>query len=169
MYWKLLARDLAIVAAAVLAWRFGGSLSAGTGAVSDVAGVLLGSLFGVSAFLLHEWGHLLGALASRSAIQPPASLGSAFAFTFESRSNSRRQFLIMSFSGFLATAVVVWAAYALLPSDLLATRVARGLVVFLTLLTIVLEVPLVIYSLLTRRVPPVDGLEAQRPAQPAAA
>ncbi|HEY8154774.1 MAG TPA: hypothetical protein VII72_11655 [Myxococcota bacterium] len=169
MFVKLLGRDLAILAVSVLAWRLAAPLSAGSGVVSDVAGVLLGFLFGVCAFLIHEWGHLAGAVASRSAIQPPTGLASPFVFSFESRKNSRRQFLSMSFSGFVATAAVVWAAYALLPSDLLATRVARGLVVFLTFLGVVLEVPLVIYSLLTRRVPPVDGLEAPRQTQRAAA
>lgn len=169
MFLKVLARDLAIVAVSVLAWRLAAPLSAGTGAVSDVAGVLLGMLFGASAFLAHEWGHLLGALASRSAIQPPAGLSSPFVFSFESRRNSRRQFLAMSFAGFAATAVVIWVVYAMLPDGLLATRVARGLVLFLTLLAVVLEVPLVIYSLATRKVPPVDGLEARGSDRRAAA
>ena len=169
MFLKVLARDLAIVAATVLAWRLAAPLSAGTGAVSDVTGVLLGMLFGASAFLAHEWGHLLGALASRSVIQPPAGLSSPFVFTFESRSNSRRQFLIMSVSGFVATAIALWVVYGLLGSELLATRVARGAVVFLAFLTVVLEFPLVGYSLVAGRVPPLERADIAKPAQPAAA
>jgi hypothetical protein len=69
----------------------------------------------------------------------------------------------MSLTGFAATAVVIWIVY-LLPDAWLASRVARGLVLFLTLLAVVLEVPLVIYSLVTNKVPPVDGLETQRTA-----
>jgi len=163
---KLLARDLSILAISALAWWSAAPLSAGSGALSDVAGVLLGALFGASAFLVHEWGHLLGALATRSAVQAGASLTSPFVFTFESRKNTRRQFLAMSLTGFAATAVVIWAVY-LLPDAWLASRVARGLVLFLTLLTIVLEVPLVLYSLVTNKVPPVDGLEAPQLATPA--
>jgi hypothetical protein len=169
MMWKLLARDLAIVSLAVVLWPLAAPWSAGTGAVSDFVGLLLGLLVGVCAFLLHEWGHLLGAVAARSRFQPPASLASPFVFTFDSRANSRRQFLIMSFAGFVATALGVWAAYAALPSELLATRVARGAVVFLAFLGVVLEVPLVVYSLVARRVPPIDGRAAQQPAERAAA
>jgi hypothetical protein len=168
MYPKLLARDLGILTVSALAWWLAAPLSAGSGALSDIAGVLLGALFGASAFLVHEWGHLVGALATRSAIQAPAALTSPFVFTFESRKNTRRQFLAMSLTGFAATAVVIWIVY-LLPDAWLASRVARGLVLFLTLLTIVLEVPLVVYSLVTNKVPPVDGLEARREAQRTAA
>ena len=169
MFVKLLARDLAIVGVAVFAWQLAAPLSAGSGAISDATGVLLGLLLGACAFLVHEWGHLLGALATRSAVQPPASLRSPFVFTFDSRANSRRQFLAMSFTGFAATAAVVWAAFAVLPSELLATHVARGLIVFLTFLAAVLEVPLVVYSLISRRVPPIDGLESRKQGERAAA
>jgi hypothetical protein len=169
MFVKLLARDLAVIGVALLAWQLAAPLSAGTDAVSDFTGVVAGLLVGASAFILHEWGHLLGALASRSAVRPPTSLRSPFVFTFESRANSRRQFLVMSFAGFAATALVVWGAYVLLPPELLATRVARGAVVFLAFLGVVLEVPLVIYSLLAGRVPPLEGLEAREQPEQAAA
>jgi hypothetical protein len=169
MFAKLAARDLAIAAIALLAWQLAAPLSAGSGAVGDVSGVVLGFLAGAVAYLAHEYGHLLGAVAARSRVQPGKSLYSPSVFTFESRSNSRAQFLAMSFGGFAATAVAVWVVYAVLPSELLATRVVRGLVLFLTGLAFVLEVPLVIYSLLTRRVPPIDGLEPRKPAEQAAA
>jgi hypothetical protein len=169
MFVKLLVRDLGIVAVALLAWHFAAPLSAGTGAASDVAGVLAGLLFGAAAFLAHEWGHCAGALASRSVVEPGTSLRSPFVFNFDSRANSVRQFLAMSFAGFAATAVVIWVVYSVLPSDLLASRVARGLVLFLASLTVILEVPLVIYSILARRVPPIDGLEPRKEPQRSAA
>lgn len=168
MFVKLLARDLSLIALAALAWPLASPLTAGTGALSDVVGVLLGLLLGLCALQIHEWGHLLGALATRSAVQPGTSLRAPFIFTFESRRNSRRQFLVMSFAGFAATALVVWIAYALLPSELLATRVARGAVVFLAFLGVVLEVPLVVYSLVTSKVPPIDGMEQGRTGEAAA-
>ena len=157
MFLKLVASDLVIAAIAVFAWRLAAPLSAGTGAVSDLTGVVVGLLIGACAFLAHEWGHLLGALATRSAVRPAESLRSAFVFQFDSRNNSRRQFLVMSFAGFAATAAVVWVAYAILPPDLLASRVARGAIVFLAFLGVVLEVPLVVYSIVARRVPPLES------------
>lgn len=163
MFPKLLARDLVVVAVAALAWWLLAPLSAGAGAVSDFSGFLAGALAGAGAFLLHEWGHLLGALASRSAVRPAESLRSPFVFAFDSRASSRAQFLVMSFAGFAATAAVVWVAYAVLPSELLASRVARGAVLFLAFLGVVLEVPLVVYALATGRVPPLEGRQSSPP------
>jgi hypothetical protein len=157
MFPKLLVRDLGVVALAALAWLLLAPLSAGAGALSDFSGVVAGALAGAGAFLLHEWGHLLGALASRSAVRPTESLRSPFVFAFDSRANSRAQFLVMSFAGFAATAAGVWAAYAMLPPELLASRVARGAVVFLAFLGVVLEVPLVVYALASGRVPPLEA------------
>jgi hypothetical protein len=168
MLLKYLARDVAILAVAALAWPFLSPLSAGTGAVSDVIGVLLGLLLGACAYLLHEWGHLLGALANGSTLRLGTSLRSPSLFTYDSRRNSAAQFLIMSFAGFAPTVFALWAVYALLPSDLLATRVARGAVVFLGFLGLVLEVPLVLYTLVTRRVPPIDGAQGSQSASESA-
>jgi hypothetical protein len=168
MFAKLLARDLAVVAVALLAWHLAAPLSAGSGAVGDLTGLVLGLLVGACAFLAHEWGHLLGAVAARSDVKPGASLRSPFVFRFDSRTNSRRQFLAMSLAGFAATAAGIWAAYALLPSELLASRVARGAVVFLAFLGVVLEVPLVVYSLVAGRVPPLEARAARRAERAAA-
>jgi hypothetical protein len=168
MLTKFLARDAAILAVAVVAWPLVSPYTGGTGALSDVTGVLLGLLLGVCAYLLHEWGHLVGALVSGSAFQLGTSLKSPSLFTYESRRNSPAQFLIMSFAGFAPTIFALWAVYALLPSDLLATRVVRGVVVFLGVLGLVLEVPLVVYTLLTRKVPPLDGTQTSQPASEAA-
>jgi hypothetical protein len=163
MLMKFLARDVAILVVAAIAWPLVSPFTAGSGAVSDMTGVLLGLLVGVCAHLLHEWGHVAGALATGSAFQLSTNLRSPSLFKYESRRNSAAQFLIMSFAGFAPTVFALWAVYALLPSDLLASRVARGSVVFLGFLGLVLEVPLVLYTLVTRRVPPIDGLESSQP------
>lgn len=152
----LLLRDLAIGVVAVLAWRWAAPFSAGPGVVGDLSGVLLGLLLGACAFLAHEWGHLLGGFLSRSKMTLTQNLASPSLFTYDSRANSRGQFLVMSFAGFAATGVAIYVAYWVLPSELLATRVARGVVAFLTLLGVVLELPLVAYSLVSRKVPPLD-------------
>lgn len=156
MYAKLFARDLAIVSGAVLVWMLGSGLSAGPGAVADFAGVVVGAVLGVCALPLHEWGHLLAAVLARSHVRPAESLRSIFVFSFDSQRNSRRQFLVTSVGGWLGTAAAVWVAYGLLPSDLLASRVARGLVVLSVLLVVVTEVPLVVRALWTGRIPRVE-------------
>lgn len=157
MFAKLLARDLVIVAATALIWRLGAAASAMPGFAGDFAGVIAGVTIGVCGYLLHEWGHLLGALAAGSSVRAPRSLASGFLFSFDSRANSRRQFLALSLGGWIATALVLWFVYAQLPSDLFASRVARGAVAANVLLVVLLEVPLVVFSLVTGKVPPVDN------------
>lgn len=169
MYAKLLARDFAIATGAVLLWKLGSGFSGGQGPASDLTGVVVGLLLGACSFVLHEWGHLLGALAARSRVRPAERLGSLFIFSFDSRRNSQRQFLALSIGGWVATAVAVWAAYALLPSHLLAAHVARGVALVSALLVVVIEVPLVAWSLWTGRVPRVDTQPIGRETEGAAA
>lgn len=164
IYARLAVRDLAIAAAALGLWRLASGASAGDGALADLAGVGVGLLVGGLTFLLHEWGHLLGALASRSALEPARGLRTLFLFSFDSRRNSRGQFLAMSFAGFAGTALAVLAWYAWLPSDLLASRVARGVGMLSVTLTLLLEVPLVGWALLARGLPPVETFGPRRRA-----
>lgn len=163
MFAKLLARDLTIVALTALIWRVGASASAEPGMAGDFAGVLAGITIGASGYLLHEWGHLLGALLSGSAVTAPRSVASAFLFSFDSRANTRGQFLSLSFGGWIASGLVLWAVYAVLPGELFASRVARGVVAANVLLIVLIEIPLVVYALVTGRVPPVDNQRAPAP------
>lgn len=169
MFAKMFVRDLAIVGVAALLWWLVAGFSAGTGPVADFTGVLVGLAIGLVPFVLHEWGHLLGAIATRSVVQPPAKLATPYLFSFDSKQNSRKQFLAMSFAGWTVSAAVAWAIYALLPGDLLATRVARGVVVLAIGLIVLIEVPLVAFSLLTGRVPPVETQAKPRGLEQAAA
>jgi len=59
----------------------------------------------------------------------------------------------MSVSGFIATALVLVFFYQGLPDEYLASRVARGSALFLALLGLTLELPLLLYGLATRSVP----------------
>jgi hypothetical protein len=163
MFIKLLARDLSIIALTALIWHLGAEASAHPGMRGDFAGVLAGVTIGLSAYLLHEWGHLVGALLAGSTVHPARALTSGFLFSFDSRANTRRQFLALSAGGWLATAVVLWMVYALLPAGLFASRVAAGVVTANVLLVIVIEVPLVAYSLWTGRVPPVENQAVAAP------
>lgn len=165
---KLAARDLVLVAVAGLLWWALAAFSAGEGWRADLAGLTAGLPLGLVAYVAHEWGHLAGAVASGSRVRFASRLGSPFVFSFDSRRNSRRQFLVMSSGGFAMTALGVWAVYALLPDGLLASRVARGTVLFLALLGVVVELPLVFLALARRELPPVETFPAHRRERAAA-
>lgn len=166
---KMAVRDGAIVLAAWLAWGGGAHRTVGVGPVADALGVLLGLLVGACAFVSHEWGHFLGARVAGAVVHAPRGIGSVYLFSFDSRRNSRRQFLFMSFGGFVITGVAVWVTQALLPDGLLATRVARGAILVLASLTVVFEIPLVLWAVLVGSLPPVETFaqeeaDASRPA-----
>jgi hypothetical protein len=164
MFAKLFARDVLIVALTAGIWHLAAAASAEPGMRGDFAGVLAGITIGVCGYLLHEWGHLLGAVAAGSTVRPPRSLASGFLFSFDSQANSRRQFIALSLGGWTASVVVLWFVYAQLPSDLFASRVARGVVTANMLLIVLIEVPLVVFSLVTGKVPPVDNQATPAPA-----
>ena len=157
MFGKMLARDVLIITSAGLLWWLGAAASAGQGPLGDLAGVVAGLSTGVCVFLVHEWGHWLGAFATGSSVTPAKSLASPFLFSFDSRSNSRRQFLVMSFAGWAASAIIAGVAYTFLPGELFAARVARGVVSLNIFLIVLIEVPLVVWALATGRVPPVEN------------
>ncbi len=161
MFPKLALRDLVLVALLAGFWWLTAEHSAGEGPLSDFVGLLAGLGLGVSVYLLHEWGHLLGALATGSVVHAPESLGSRFLFSFDSKANSRRQFLTMSLTGFAVTGAALVAAYTVLPDGQLATRVARGAVLFLTFLLVFIELPLFLWALLRGSLPPVETFDAQ--------
>jgi hypothetical protein len=75
----------------------------------------------------------------------------------------------MSFGGFVVTGVALVVAYQWMPGDWLATRVARGAVVFLASLTVFLEFPLVVWSLIRYdALPSIEVFETEAAEDPAA-
>lgn len=153
MLMRFVARDAGIVGLTLVLWWALAGRSAGSGAVADLSGWIVGLMMGACAYLAHEWSHYLGALAMKSRVQIGQNLASGFLFSFDAERNSLSQFVVMSVSGFIATAFVVYAFYAHLPDAYLATRVARGGALFLALLGLVLEVPLLLTGVFTKRVP----------------
>jgi hypothetical protein len=162
-------RDLIVVAVSAGVWWLAAGRSAQSGALADFSGFVAGSLLGLSAFALHEWGHLLAAFAARSAVAPNRNLGSLFIFRFDAKRNSLGQFLVMSLGGFIVTGAVVWGAYTQLPDAYLAARVARGAALFLAFLGVTLELPLVALALYTRAVPAAVALKPPRGGEGAGA
>ena len=160
MSWMRFAlRDALLIGATVLLWVQASPISAGNGPMADVFGLLAGLGVGFSAYLLHEWGHLLGGLATGSVVHPGSKITSRYLFSFDSKRNDRRQFLVMSAGGFVVTGLSVWLTQAVLPDDLLATRVARGLISILAIVAIAIEFPIVIWALFRDDLPPVDTFE----------
>ena len=53
----------------------------------------------------------------RSRVVEAKSLAAPFFFSFDSRSNSQAQFVVMSLSGFAVTGVALYVAYGLLPAE----------------------------------------------------
>jgi hypothetical protein len=163
MFARLAARDATIVALAGGLWWLLASSSAGSGLAADLSGWVAGIAFFAAGYLIHEWGHVAGAFASSSVVQPGPGLHSPSVFRFDTDRNTRPQFLWMSLGGFVATGVLLWVAYGALPDGLLASRVARGGIAFLALLGVVLELPLVVYSLVTNKLPPLSREPASTP------
>ncbi|NNL65127.1 MAG: hypothetical protein HKP30_02685 [Myxococcales bacterium] len=157
MFAKLALRDVGILVGSLLLWRLLAERSGVPGPLGDVLGVLLGVLVAACFYLLHEWGHALGAMATRSVLAPARSLAGVSLFSFDSKRNGRGQFAVMSLSGFAVTALAVWFVYFVLPDGLLASRVARGGVLLLTALTVLIEVPLLVAGLVRRELPPVES------------
>ena len=150
---RFLMRDLVLLALGVGLWAWLAEYSAGHGVLADFSGWIVGLTLGICAYLAHEWSHYLGALAMGAKLTVGTDLSSAFLFSFAAEENSVAQFFVMSVAGFIATALVLVFFYQGLPDEYLASRVARGSALFLALLGLTLELPLLLYGLATRSVP----------------
>ncbi|MBN8612271.1 MAG: hypothetical protein J0L92_16875 [Deltaproteobacteria bacterium] len=77
------------------------------GVLGLAIGVTAGLFVPYAGFLAHEWGHLAGTLLSGGRAHAPSSLVTFFLFFFDVETSTRRQFLAMSYGGYLATLGVV--------------------------------------------------------------
>jgi len=160
---RLLLRDLALALATVVAWWLEGRLRSEPGALAIVVGVLTGALTGVLGFLLHEWGHLAGSLATGSVVHYPKLGTSALSFHFDSSKNDRRQFFWMSAGGYLASLLGLILIVGLVPLGAWSGRVAVLIVALGTLATFVLELPITFRVL--RGAPLPTGAAYQQPVE----
>src|SRR5262245_38294640 len=141
MPWRMLARDVALVALTLAFWGADTALRGGPGVLPVLVGVLTGVLTAISGYLVHEWGHLLAARASGSVVHFPERLSSTFLFFFDVGRNDRRQFLAMSLGGFAASAISVPILLALLPAGAIASWVAYVLILLGVVATLATELP----------------------------
>jgi hypothetical protein len=151
MFQRLAVRDTLLIILSVSAWM----QLAPLGDASAAAGWTAGLALALVAYVAHEWGHALAAMAARSAIYAPRTLLHVSLFSFDARANSVRQFMLMSLGGFAVTGVAVLMAHFVLPADELAGRVARGGIFVLASITLFVEVPLLLYGLARGRIPAV--------------
>lgn len=134
-------RDAWIILATLLVWWIDAGLRAQGGAVSLAVATLAGVMTALCGYLVHEWGHLLGALSARSVVHLQDRIASVFLFQFDSDHNDRSQFLRMSMGGFVASALMIALLVAVLPLEAIAGKIAMLLVVLGVVATFLLEVP----------------------------
>lgn len=138
---NILIRDLLLVAVSIGLLVASHRLEADASAWRVPVSLLAGAMLAVTGYLLHEWGHLFGALLSRSVVHLPDRLDAVFLFRFDTGLNKSRQFLWMSLGGFVASGLVVYVYATRLALDRLADQTALVLTALGVLATIVLEFP----------------------------
>lgn len=111
------------------------------GSDSLILAILTGVMVPVLGFLLHEWGHLFGTWFSGGIAHAPRSLGSFFLFYFDVEKSTRKQFLAMSFGGYLATFFVVLGLIAWIDLSRWTGMIAAVLSVLGIGVTVALELP----------------------------
>ncbi len=137
----LIVRDLVVLGLTLLAWLLSRHLDSTASAWAIPVAVLAGLLTPLAGFLAHEWGHLFGAWLGRSVVHYPTGAWSIFLFSFDAEHNNRRQFLSMSYGGFLASALIVALLLMTLTPTRLADAIALGLTGVGVLATAILEIP----------------------------
>ncbi len=148
-------RDALIVATVLAAWAIFYPLTLEPVFLADTLGLLLGLGATLAVYLLHEWGHLLAALASGGTAYPPGRLNHPSLFSFDVNRNDKRQFTLMSLGGFAVTAVAIYLLYGVLPGEAFEVRVARAGTALLASITLFVEVPLLLVGLLLPKIPSV--------------
>ena len=104
-------------------------------------GAFVGAMVALVGFLVHEWGHWLGARWSGGLVKAPARLHAPFLFAFDTARSTRRQFLAMSVGGYVATVIALLGVALVVDPSRPSGMVALGLTVVVMLVTFALEVP----------------------------
>ncbi len=138
-----IARD-ALLAALTLA-ALGLDATARAGGRDDAwLGAAAGVLVALASFLLHEWGHWLGAVLAGARVHRPRTVFSPFLFWFDTGTSSRAQFLSMSIGGYLATGLAAGALLAWWTPGTTSGQVASVLAFAGIAVTLVAEVPVTV-------------------------
>ena len=145
--WQFYAlRDAVIVAVTLLSWWGSQSI--------ETLGIIAGVGLGMSAYLFHEWAHLLAAIRQKASVGFATRWYAIFLFSMRSGMISKRAFFDISFAGFFATLLYLLFFLSLPPSNVQA--VALLLAQCLAVLTLIFEAPIAIWAMVTDRVPAAD-------------
>jgi hypothetical protein len=145
--WQFYAlRDAVIVAVALICWWGAQSIEA--------LGIIAGIGLGLSAYLLHEWAHLLAAIRQKASVEFATRWYAIFLFNMRTAVISKRAFFDISFAGFFATLLYLLFFLSLPPSNVQA--VALSLAQCLAALTLIFVAPIAIWAMITDRVPAGD-------------
>lgn len=161
--WVSVARDLSIAAATALVWWLQASETL-AGRAQLAASVAAGVLLTIVGFLVHEWGHLAGSLATNSRVHFPNRVAAPLLFHFEVEHNDRRQFLWMSYGGYAGSLVGLALIGAVARPEALSGKIALALAGLGTLATFIAEVPTTIR--VARGAPMPNGYAFKAPSAP---
>ena len=156
---RFLLRDVLFTLGISALWLIESLWAPDPGVLQVAFGISLGLLTLVLGALIHEWGHLAGALLTGSVVEyPPGWIGKLL-FDFDVTRNDRRQFLAMSLGGYLA-AIAILMLYALcLPFDHLAGQVSLVGMMLGTIAILAIEGPITV-RVLTGASPPAAMVKA---------
>lgn len=138
---KLLLRDALVILVTLGLWAVESSQPPAWTVSSVGLALVVAGLTAFSGFLVHEWGHWIGAHLRGSLMQWPDRITSLFLFRYDCVRNTPTQFLWMSCGGFIASAIAVAVLVWALPLDRLAGQAALTLTVLGVIATFILEVP----------------------------
>jgi hypothetical protein len=142
-FFAFVLRDSLIILLTVALWMVTLKLGQAHNLPSAAMHVATALLTVLVAYLLHEWGHLIGAWISGAAFELPARVTeSPFLFRFDTGRSSRAQFLQMSLGGFTSSLLTVVFLAVALPRDMLASWIALGLTAVGVVATLITEVPM---------------------------
>lgn len=98
-------RDAGVLAATVGLAMLDARVRPGGGIDAIALGLVTGFFCVVSGFLAHEWGHLVGCFLSGAEVHAPKRLVTVFLFHYGVARSTPKQFLWMSYGGYLASMV----------------------------------------------------------------
>jgi hypothetical protein len=136
-----IARDALLTGLMAVAWWVESRHRGAGDGVALVSSAAAGVLTAVVGFLVHEWAHLAGARLYGSEVRYPNRWLAPLLFHFDTTTNDRRQFLAMSYGGYLGSALGTAAIVAWAPLEALSGRIALGLASAGLLVTALAEVP----------------------------
>ena len=140
-------RDVILFSCCVYLW-----IELDLSSLSILSSILLSFYTTLVAFFVHEWGHWFGAQLVSAKLEIKNSILSFFLFKFD-KSNSFRQYTIMSLGGFLSSALMVVLIFWFSDSSTYAGAITQILVTLGVLVTLFIEVPELIRTLRRKKYP----------------